>query len=519
VILADDLGFSDIGCYGSEILTPNLDNLARKGVRFTQFYNCARCCPSRASLLTGLYPHQAGIGHMVDNKGVPEYQGYLRDDCITIAEALQSGGYGTYMSGKWHVGGGYIGNRPETWRPGAEDHPIPLQRGFDQYYGMLGGGGSYFHPPYMMRNDSLIQHTENDFYLTDAISRNAVDMIEDASRRNRPFFLYATYTAPHWPLHALPDDIAKYKGKYRNGGWDGVRTSRHENLNAMGILDPRWEISPRDEKAPAWAAVENKDWEDLRMAVYAAQVDRMDQGIGKILKKLNELGIEKNTLILFLSDNGGCAEFLAEDSNKPQPFRYNVPTPDGRQMRVGNSPTIKPGPDDTFMSYDMPWANASNTPFRLYKHWVHEGGISTPCIIRWPAVIRESRIVHEPCHLIDIMPTCLNAAAAEYPNERKSRQIPPLEGENLMPLLNGGKLIREHPIFWEHEGNRAVRDGIWKLVSKHPGNWELYNLEEDRTEQKDLAATEKSRVKAMAKNYRAWANRCGVHPSMAWVTE
>ncbi len=519
LILADDLGFSDIGCYGSEILTPNLDNLASKGVRFTQFYNCARCCPSRASLLTGLYPHQAGVGHMVDNKGVREYQGYLREDCITIAEALQLGGYGTYMSGKWHVGGGYIANRPETWRPGAKDHPIPTQRGFDQYYGMVGGGGSYFHPPYMMRNDSLIQHTENDFYLTDAISKNAVDMIEDASRRNRPFFLYVAYTAPHWPLHALPDDIAKYEGKYRNGGWDGVRTSRHENLKSMGILDPKWEITPRDEKAPAWADAENKDWEDLRMAVYAAQVDRMDQGIGKVLEKLNELGIEENTLILFMSDNGGCAEFLAEDSNKPQPFRYNIPTPDGRPMRMGNAPKIKPGPDDTFMSYDMPWANASNTPFRLYKHWVHEGGISTPCIIHWPAVIRESSIVHEPCHLIDIMPTYLNAAAVEYPNESNSRQTPPLEGENLMPLLNGGRFTREQPIFWEHEGNRAVRDGIWKLVSKHPGDWELYNLEEDRTEQNDLAAIERSRVKDMGKKYRTWANRCGVHPSMAWLTE
>ena len=248
-------------------------------------------------------------------------------------------------------------------------------------------------------------------------------------------------------------------------------------------------------------------------------VDRMDQGIGNILDKLKELGNDENTLILFLSDNGGCAEFLAEDSNMPQPFRYNVPTPDGRPIRLGNSPSIMPGPDDTFMSYDMPWANASNTPFRLYKHWVHEGGISTPCIVRWPAVIRESRMVHDPCHLIDIMPTCLDVAGAEYPDEYNSRKITPLEGESLWPLLMGRKLTRKHPIFWEHEGNRAVRNGNWKLVSKYPGDWELYNVEEDRTELKDLAATEKSRVKAMAKEYQIWATRCGVHPAMAWVID
>jgi len=510
VILVDDMGFSDIGCFGAEVRTSNLDRLAQRGLRFTQMYNCARCCPTRASLLTGLYPHQAGVGHMVGNHGVREYQGYLRDDCVTIAEVLRESGYRTLMSGKWHVGGGYQANKPETWTPGAEDHPIPVQRGFDEHYGMLGGAGSYFKPPYMVRNDRIVEPEGDDYYITDAISDEAAAMIEAAAKADGPFFLYVGYTAPHWPLHARPEDIARYEGKYRRGGWDGVRTSRHEVLKGLGIVDPKWEISPRDEKAPAWSEVKEKDWEDLRMAVYAAQIDRMDQGVGKIMGKLRELGVEENTLVMFLSDNGGCAEFLAEDSNRKEPFRYDIPTRDGRTVRIGNTPRIKPGPDDTFMSYDLPWANASNAPFRLYKHWVHEGGIATPLIVHWPAAVGESRIVHSPCHVIDITATCLEAAGVEYPAEFGGRKIATLEGESLMPAMRGEELERERPLFWEHEGNRAVRDGSWKLVRKYPGGWELYNMEEDRTERRDLAEREKERVVRMARMYDEWGARCGV---------
>ena len=510
VILVDDMGFSDIGCFGSEIRTPNLDQLGNDGLRFTQMYNCARCCPTRASLLTGLYAHQAGIGHMTGNAGFPEYQGYLRDDCVTIAEALREGGYRTQMSGKWHVGGGYQGNRPDTWRPGETGHPIPVQRGFDEHYGMLGGGGSYFNPPYMIRNDTIVEPEGDDYYLTDAISDEAVSMIEKSSGAEEPFFLYVAYTAPHWPLHALPEDMAKYEGQYRKGGWDALRTARHEELKGLGILDAKWDISPRDEKAPAWADAKERDWEDLRMAAYAAQVDRMDQGVGKIMMKLRELGLDENTLVMFLSDNGGCAEFLAEDTNRKEPFRYDVPTRDGRPMRIGNSPRIRPGPDDTFMSYDLPWANASNTPFRLYKHWVHEGGVSTPLIVSWPAAVRESRTIHEPCHVIDIMATCLDAAGVDCPEEREGLRVTPVEGESLVPLTGGRNWSRERPIFFEHEGNCAVRDGIWKLVSKYPGDWELYNMQEDRTELNDLAASESARVKQMVRMYDDWAARCRV---------
>lgn len=511
VILVDDMGFSDIGCYGSEINTPNLDTLAESGLRFTNMYNCARCCPTRAALLTGLYPHQAGVGHMVNDRGVGRaYQGYLRDDCVTMAEALKEAGYRTYMSGKWHVGGAYTPNRPSTWTPGDATHPLPVQRGFDQHYGMLGGAGSYFYPPYMVRNDQLIYPREKGYYITDAISNNAVSMIEDAAREDSPFFLYVAYTAPHWPLHALPEDIERYRGRYRKGGWDQLRDQRHERQKSMGLLEPGWELSPRDKRAPAWDDVAEKEWQDLRMAVYAAQIDRMDQGVGRILAKLRQLDLEEDTLVMFLSDNGGCAESIPQSSS----FRYNIPTPDGRAIRVGNTPEIDPGPEDTFCSYGLPWANASNTPFRYYKKWTHEGGVATPLVVSWPRMIAEPRLVHSPCHVIDIMATCLDAAQAKAPRERLGRAVPQLEGESFLPLLQGRDWSRERPIFWEHEGNRAVRHGMWKLVSERGGPWELYNMENDRTELNDVADQEKARVKRMIRWYEDWAAHCEVREDL-----
>ena len=513
LILADDMGFSDIGCYGSEIRTPNLDSLASDGVRFTQMYNCARCCPTRASLLTGLNPHQAGVGHMVNNRGYPPYQGYLNDSCVTIPEVLKPAGYRTLMSGKWHVGGSYLANRPETWEPGTPDHPLPVERGFDEHYGMVGGGGSYFHPPFMIHNRMLIDPgREPDYYLTDAISEEAVRMVRESCEQKEPFFLYAAYTAPHWPLHALPEDIEKYRGKYAKGGWDALRTARHEELKGSGILSRDWDISPRDTQAPAWDEVREKEWEDLRMAVYSAQVDRLDQGIGRIVSELKAQGVFDNTIIFFLSDNGGCAEFLAEESNRKEPFRYSIPTPDGRSMRIGNTPTILPGPDDTFASYDLPWANASNSPFRLFKHWVHEGGIATPFIVHWPAGVQGGTIHHTPRHVSDIMATCIEAASAQYPVEYGGKAITPIEGESFLPVIRGGSEDRQKPVILEHEGNCAVRDGEWKLVKRYPDDWELYNMSKDRTELNNLADTERGRVRTMTKLYDVWAERCGVIP-------
>ena len=505
LILADDLGFSDVGCFGSEIRTPNIDRLAADGLRFTQMYNSARCCPSRAALLTGLNPHQAGVGHMVSDLGVASYQGYLSESCVTIAEVLGADGYRTLMSGKWHVGGQYSGDAVA----GDAGYPTPTQRGFDRYFGMLGGGGSYFNSPTLMRHDTSISVESTDFYLTDAISDEAVGMIQDAAPTGEPFFLYVGYTAPHWPLHALEVDIAKYLGSYR-GGWDRLRTGRHEQLKGMGLVDSKWEITPRDTDAPPWGDIELKDWEDLRMAVYAAQIDRMDQGIGRIMAKVRELGVEQDTLVMFLADNGGCAEFLQEDPGSSEVSLYAAPTVDGRPIRLGNDPAIRPGPADTFMSYDLPWANASNAPFRRYKHWVHEGGISTPFVMHWPARIKEGAVVQEPAYLVDITATCIDAASAPYPKEFHGNPITPLEGESLMPAVEGQGWTRAQPIIWEHEGNRAVRLGQWKLVSEYPGPWELYDMIEDRTELNDLAGGDGQRVAEMAKLYNEWAERCGV---------
>lgn len=472
VIMADDMGFSDIGCYGGEVNTPNLDSLAKGGVRFTQFYNTARCCPTRSSLLTGLYSHQTGIGHMVNDRGKPGYRGFLNDRCATIGEVMRPAGYSTLMTGKWHVGE----KRPH-W---------PTDRGFDRYFGLISGASNYWKLDkgrQMAMDDKPFTPEEGKFYMTDAFTEHAVRFMDEYGRKENPFLLYMAYTAPHWPLHAWPEDIAKYRGKYLKG-WDKLREERHERQKAMGLVDKKWPLTPRDAKVPAWDSVSKKDEWDLRMAVYAAQIDRMDQGIGKMIRKLKDLGQFDNTLILFLADNGGCAE-----------------------ENIGGELPGVPGPVDSFTSYRTPWANASNTPFRLYKHWVHEGGISSPLIMHWPKRIKPSKQwVQRPSHLIDIMATCVDVGKARYPNE----PVQAMEGESLMAAVDGK--ARRRPLFWEHEGNRAVRDGDWKLVSRYPGDWELYNIAADRTEMKNLAAAETARVSGMKQKYDQWAARCNVLP-------
>jgi len=483
LIMADDMGFSDLGCYGSEIQTPNLDRLAAGGMRFTQFYNTGRCCPTRAALLTGLYPHQAGVGHMVGDYGVPGYRGFLSDRCVTIAEVLRPAGYTTLMVGKWHVG---------------EDRPHwPYDRGFDKYFGLVSGGSNYWRldpTRKMARDDALFTPTEP-FYLTDLFTDHAVRFLDGHGRSGKPFFMYVAYTAPHWPLHAHPEDIARYQGKYMIG-WDELRRRRHRRMIDLGLIDARWAITPRDATAKAWDDVENKADCDLRMAVYAAQIDRMDQNIGRILSKLRELNLEQNTLVLFLSDNGGCAEVI--DRGKKG---------------------VPPGPADSFLSYGLPWANASNTPFRRYKHWVHEGGIATPLIAYWPGRIKPAQITHQPGHVIDLMATCVDVAGVTYPQTHRGQPIIPLEGRSLVPIFRGEVRKGHDAIFWEHEGNRAVRQGKWKLVSMHPGRgpnepgkWELYDLEADRTELNDLAEKHPDKVRELSAMYDAWARRAGVEP-------
>ena len=499
LILADDMGFSDIGSYGGEIQTPNLDRLAAGGLRFSQMYNMARCCPSRAALLTGLNPHQTGVGHMVTPiPGAPGYQGYLNEQCVTIAEVLGQSGYRTCISGKWHCG----------TRPGEDRRPPQVQRGFERVFGFEGGGGDYFFHKRLIHDDQYVENDEP-FYLTDLISDNAVKMVEESADDKRPFFLHVAYTAPHWPLQALEEDIAKYEGRY-NSGWDTTRTARHEQLKGLGILSSSWDITRRDESVPEWSNAEHRAWEAMRMSVYAAQVDRMDQGIGRILDSIRTQGIERNTLVLFLSDNGGCAEFLCEDTNKPDPASVHSTTYDGRPVRIGNLPEITPGPADTYMSYETQWANVSNSPFRRFKRWVHEGGISTPFIAYWPGQIEPGAITHEPSQLIDINATCIDVAGATYPTEFNGNEITPIEGESFLSLLRGGPWTRQKTMFWEHEGNGAVRLGQWKLVREHGLDWELYDMSADRTEQSDLSESETKRVRNMAAMYQEWSERCGV---------
>ena len=318
LILADDMGFSDIGCFGSEIATPNLDKLAISGLRFSQMYNYARCCPSRASLMTGISPHRAGIGHMVQDLEVPGYRGFLNNNCVTIAEVLRDAGYQTLMSGKWHAGGSYDMQNPDSWSAGDAGHPVPTQRGFDEHFGTLTGAGSFFHPLTLFENDHHITPDSPDFYYTDAITENSIKYIQDhqITKTQDPFFLYVSYTSPHWPLHALEEDIQKYKGKY-DAGWDQLRQERYQRMVQMGLIDKNWQMTKRDPGQLPWEDVENKEWQSRRMEVYAAQIDRMDQGIGKIIKHLEETDQLENTLIIFLADNGGCSEEMTKDGWAP----------------------------------------------------------------------------------------------------------------------------------------------------------------------------------------------------------
>ncbi|MEM6636174.1 MAG: arylsulfatase [Pseudomonadota bacterium] len=508
LILADDLGYSDLGCMGSEIRTPNLDALARDGALMSAMYNCARCCPTRAALLTGLYPHRAGIGHMGANLGTPAYQGSLRRDAATIAETLQAGGYRTLMSGKWHVGGDLMAREADRWRPGAPGFPTPRQRGFDRFYGILDGVTHFFSPHFVMEDDTRVTSFGDDFYFTDAITDKAIGMVEDAAAEDAPFFLYLAHAAPHWPLHAPAEDIARYETAYR-GGWDSIRTARHEEMNGLGVLPATWDISPRDDQVRPWDSVEDRDWEAAKMAVYAAMVDRMDHSIGRLMAALDRLGLRDDTLVLFLSDNGGCAEFMAEDGwAKFFPDRLA----DGRQMTMGNVPGLLPGGPLSYQSYDRPWANVSNAPFRLFKHYMHEGGISTPLIAHWPAGITAPVRAHAPAHVVDILPTILEVTGCPALDALGDSAVQTTDGESILPALQGRPWARQAPIFFEHEGNAAVRAGAMKLVRRFGQDWELYDMEIDRTELANLAGRGGATGRRLASEYEAWATSIGVLP-------
>jgi arylsulfatase len=513
LILADDMGYSDLGCYGSEIHTPNIDLLAAQGVRWTQFYNTGRCCPTRAALLTGLYPHQAGVGHMIEDQGAPGYRGEINDRCVTLAEALRLAGYRADMVGKWHLVHMRITGKPQINHQNADlfwfdKTNWPLQRGFESFFGTIIGVGDYFDPFTLTRdNDPIADAPPKDFYYTDAITDAAVHRVSENAKADRPFFLYVAYTAPHWPLHARSQDIQRYEGQYTIG-WDELRRRRRQREIELGIADAKWDLPPREPGVIAWDQVKEPQWQARRMAVYAAQIDRLDQGVGRILTALDESGASKNTLVLFLSDNGGCAENV-----QPDWFDVTSATRDGRPVRVGNKPDAMPGPQDVYQSYGPPWANASNTPFRRYKHFAHEGGIATPFIARWPAAIADGgKIAHERGHVIDLMPTLLDLAGGAYPKTYHDHQITPMEGVNLASALTGRPHEPRAPLFWEHEGNRAVHVGDMKLVAEHGKPWELYDLAADRGETHDLAAAQAEKVVELSKLYEQWAKRVGVRP-------
>jgi arylsulfatase len=444
---------------------------------------------------------------MTGDDGLPGYRGDLNEHCVTIAEAMREARYATFMSGKWHV----------TPHKGVTKKNWPLQRGFDKFYGTILGAGSFYNPITLVEGNDPIEKVQQGYYFTDAITDNAVAYVEEHStkRAAAPFFMYVAYTAPHWPLHALSEDIERYRGRF-DAGWDVLREERLKRMKKLGVVPKDCVPSARDPRVPAWEDTPNQAWEARRMEVYAAQIDRMDQGIGRILKSLEETGQLDNTLLLFLADNGGCAEQLSTDGwggFVQRELLSSVDTLSGDPILIGNRPGVMPGPESTFQSYGIPWANLSNTPFRQYKHFAHEGGIATPLIAHWPkGIAATGELRHQPGQLPDIMATCLDVARASYPPTFEGREITPLEGFSLVPTFENENSGRD-ALYFEHEGNRAIRVGRWKLVANGAqGAWALYDLETDRAETNDLAAQHPQRVKNLSDRWEQWARRCNVLP-------
>jgi arylsulfatase A-like enzyme len=494
LIMVDDMGYSDLGSYGSEIQTPTLDKLASEGLRLREFYNNAICAPTRASLISGQYPHKAGIGYFNVNLGLPAYQGWLNKESLTFGEVLKQAGYSTLLSGKWH-----IGNDSLAW---------PRQRGFDRFYGILGGGSNYFdagpmptgrNSPVVILEDNQRQNPQpNSYYFTDEITNHAIKFLDEQNKESdKPFFLYLAYTAPHWPLQALHEDIAKYRGKY-DAGWDETRKERLARQVKLGVITQKQAdvAAVRDTEIPDWDALtyEEKQLWKAQMEVYAAMLDRADQGIGKVLAKLKDLKKDDNTLILFISDNGAPAEDVAHWG--PKAGRNTGPV----------------GTAGSFESQGKNWSYVSNTPFRSFKAFSYEGGISSPFIAWFPGKIKAGQLEKGTAHLIDIAPTLYDLAQTKYPTSYNGTTTNPLPGLSLTNLLfNGQKLDEQRPLFWEWAGNRAIRKGKWKLVSIYPSyQWELYDLENDRGETRNLAALNPNVVDALSYQYFDWARRTDV---------
>ena len=520
--LFDDMGFSDLGCFGGEIETPSIDALASGGFRATQFYNTARCCPARASLLTGLYPHQAGIGMMVYRDYGDGYRGGLNDRCVTLAEVLKDSGYQTMLSGKWHAG--------------HQPHMRPETRGFerftgiythvDSYWKVLPGCEIYRDGELLMEAGRPVNpyNSEKEFYTTDFFTDTAIDYIDQAAEKpDIPFFLHVCHNAPHFPLEAPDHLIEKYRGRYLKG-WDRLKEEKLERMKAMGIVGPGQKMArgtgfdqaeregfnfkpPFDtEEIPKWDEHNENQKEELdfRRAMYAAQIERLDENIGRVTEHLKKKELLDNTLILIMSDNGCSGELGFYGMNWPQ---YRISNYEEWRTRGGWS-----------ISQGQCWASLSNTPLRKYKIFVHEGGIGSPFIAHWPKGISEpGRICSDQTfHLIDIMPTLCDVAGAVYPEERSGRRTTPVQGRSMVPwLTDSGKAEEARTLYWQHEVNAAIRQGNWKLVTsddRKPDRWELYDLTEDRSESDDLSGDQPQRVEQMKAQWREWAENSDVLP-------
>lgn len=496
LVMADDLGWSDLGCYGGEIGTPHIDSLAKNGLLFTQFYNNAICGPTRASLLTGLYCQQ--VGHRGDRWNEPKDF----SKCVTIGEVLQQAGYRTMIVGKW------------------QGRDSPLDRGFHRFFGpMCQAKISYFHEvqgnPYYLDRERF--ELPDDFYLTDALNDHALQFLDEAIAAKKPFFLYVAHIAPHWPLHAREAEVAPYREPYRQSGWDTVRARRFDIQRRSGLVPPEWDLSPRPAGVPPWRTDTFKDWQAERMAVYAAQVAAIDRGLGQLLQALEAAGQEDNTLVMFLSDNGAAPDGGLAPTRSGFGFGPNSKNTDWRRdgvsIRAGSGPGNMPGPHDTFAAYGLAWANASNTPLRGTKLEGYEGGIRTPLVVRWPAVIRQQgKTTAQTGHVIDFMATCLDVAGGSYPTEFKGRHPLPLEGKSLLPVFQGTQRLGNDELCWSVPRHHAIRVGKWKAV--HPrqgGPWQLFDLDVDGTETEDLADREPERLKELVTRFEVWRHRVGAN--------
>lgn len=508
LILVDDLGYSDLGCYGGEIETPNIDRLAQNGVRMTQLYNSARCCPTRASLMTGLYPHQTGVGFMTADNGKPGYRGFLNDRCVTTASLLQTAGYKTYLSGKWHL------------RGAGDLECTPTNRGFDEFYGPFRDYASFYREDLYFRlpeGREPIEQSSDSFYATNAITDYALHFLDDARKNAKPYYLYLAYNAPHFPLQAPVELIDKYAEEYEKG-WDHIREERFAKMMASGLISKNFDLSERGlvpevpnrnkdskyfgQQIPAWDSLDHDRQKDLarRMATFAAMIEIVDRNVGRVVEDLKANGELENTCIFFLSDNGACAEW--------DPYGFDDdPYPQNKLYKGDELKEI--GQKGTFHSYGTAWANASNAPFSSYKHYTYEGGISSPAIVHFPSSVKASGSINrETQHVMDVAATILDLADVRYPEKWKGETLYPIEGQSLLPLIEG-RATSSRPLYFEHEGNRGVRDGKWKLVwTNYEKQWELYDIQKDRTETRNIARSHPNKVANLSKQWHVWAERC-----------